>query len=749
MSTPPQAHKLFAEIVFDRPMRQSYHYRLPEALRPRLAPGMRVLAPFGRQAKAAGYCVGFADKVDIPAARLKSVLSVMDEEPLLSPQMLSLTRRIAEHYCCSWGEVIQAALPAGVRNPAKGRTIRIVKLAADPEAVRKYVEEYRGTARDKRTRVLRVLAEEVQGDITPFELAAICGVSKGVIDALRKEGYVECEDHVVEIDPLEAPAEAREEPLPLNDEQQASLDAILKSIASENFEVILVQGVTGSGKTEVYLQAIDQVVKAGRQAIVMVPEISLTPQMVQRFRARFESVAVLHSRQTDAQRGEQWKAIREGRASVVIGPRSAVFAPTRALGLIVVDEEHENSFKQDRSPRYHGRDVAVMRGHIENCVVVLGSATPSLESYHNWKTGKYQRVVLSTRVADRPMPPVQIVDMNLELANANYWNFISRPLARNMEEALGRDEQALLFLNRRGFSTHVRCFRCGEALSCDQCDVALTYYQRRHLAICLQCRKEVVPPEQCPSCSQGKLRYLGVGTEKIEEEIKRLFPNYPVSRMDSDTMRGHDAFEKQFTAFREGRIRILVGTQMIAKGLDLPNVTVVGVISADTSLHQGDFRAFERTFQLVAQVAGRTGRGQKPGQVIVQTFSPQHHAIRFASEHDFEGFALQEMETREALQCPPYARSMRLVFSGPQEKEVEAVSGQVAEVLQNASPEGVRFLGPVPCLIARVKEQYRYHMLGFAPKVGMIRYFAQCIDPIAQKSRRVTISLDVDPVNVF
>jgi len=745
----PSPRKLYAEIVLNRPMRQSYHYRLPAELRESLTIGKRVYVPFGRQEQAVGYCVGFADEVEIPESKLKDVLSVIDDEPLLSPTMLELTRQVAEHYCCSWGETIQAALPAGVRKPASARTIRIVRLLSSREQVAKYVQEHRGHRLDKRARVLRVLAEEIQGDITPFELAGMCAVSRSIIDALRKEGHVDYEERPVDRDPLAGDSEEKQSPIKLNEEQRAALDLILENLRAEQFGVILVQGVTASGKTEIYLQAIDEVARNGQQAIVMVPEIALTPQMVQRFRARFENVAVLHSRQTEAQRREQWQAIREGKAPVVIGARSAVFAPTPNLGFIVVDEEHENSFKQDSTPRYNGRDVAVMRGNLEKATVVLGSATPSLESYHNWRTGKYQRAVLRYRVEERPLPPVHIIDMNAELAGARYWSFLSRPLTVAMGQALEREEQVILFLNRRGFSTHLRCFRCRYQLSCDQCNVALTYYQKRGLAICLHCRKEMEPPELCPACGVGKLRYLGLGTEKIEEEVKKLFPAYPVSRMDSDTMRGHDAYEKQFVSFREGRIRILIGTQMISKGLDLPNVTLVGVVSADSSLHLADFRAFERTFQLVAQVAGRAGRGSKPGKVIVQTLSPEHHAIRMAGQHDFESFAEQEILSREAMQCPPYTRALRILFSGAREQEVEATAEQVGELLRLAAPEGVRLLGPAPCVLSKVRNQFRYQILAFAPRVGMIRYLAQRLDPSIQAYRRVAISLDVDPMNMF
>ncbi|MBI2190605.1 MAG: primosomal protein N' [Planctomycetes bacterium] len=740
---------LFAEVVFDRPLRRSYHYRVPERLRASLPPGARVRVSFGRQADATGYCVGLVDKVDLPPARIKDVLEVLDAEPLLSPLLLKLTEQVAAHYGCSWGQALQAALPRGVRAPGRGRTLRVVELARPPETLQAWIREHRGGRRDKQTRVLRVLLEEVQGDVTPFELSSMCGVSRSVLGTLAREGFIRFAERSAAADPLAGPPGPVENPLRPNEEQQKALGEILERVRSGEFTVFLVQGVTGSGKTEIYLQAIDEVVRAGRQAIVLVPEISLTPQTVQRFRARFSRLAVLHSRQTESQRRDQWLAIRKAEASVVIGARSAVFAPVPRLGLIVVDEEHENSFKQENVPRYHARDVAVLRARIENAVVLLGSATPSLESYHNWRTGKYRRVVLRSRVEDRPLPEVEILDMNVELAGAKYWNFLSRRLRHLMDEALGRQEQVLLFLNRRGFSTHAKCPRCGHVLTCGQCSAAMTYYERRHLAVCLHCRKEIEPPDLCPACLVGKMRYLGIGTEKVEEESRKLFPGHRVARMDSDTMRGHDAYERVFGEFREGRIRVLVGTQMISKGLDLPNVTVVGVVSADTSRDLPDFRAFERTFQLVAQVAGRAGRGNKPGRVVVQTFAPEHYSIVLAARHDFETFAEREMRERETAGYPPFTRAMRLVFSGLRENEVEAAGEEAARRLQEVAPAGVRLLGPAPCFLPMLRLHHRWQVLALAPEVGMIRYLVRCLEPFVQATRRVDVTLDVDPFSVF
>ena len=739
----------FAEVVFDRPMRQSYHYSIPEHLQQLVKAGHRVRVSFGRQKNTVGYVVRLVDTIDYPPEKIKSIENILEEDPLISEVILRLSEQVAMHYCCSWGEVLHAALPRGVRENTRQKTIRTVNLACTETEVQNWLKEHRTGKYEKRVRVLRVMLEEVEGDITPFELSAICGVSRNLISSMAKDGLLKLIDRLVDDDPFQMSEVSREDPLELNDEQEQALEPILGTVGRREFGVFLVQGVTGSGKTEIYLQAIDQVVKNGDQAIVLVPEISLTPQTVRRFSARFERLAVLHSRQTESQRGEQWRRIQQGDVQVIIGARSAIFAPARSLGLIVVDEEHENSFKQDNSPRYNARDVAVIRANLESSVVLLGSATPSLESYQNWKSGKYQRVVLKARVENRPMPSVEIIDMNQELAGAKYWNFLSLRLRFHMEEILQKDEQALLFLNRRGFSTHVQCFRCGFSLQCTDCASAMTYYQRRNLAICLLCRKEIEPPELCPECRVGKLRYLGIGTEKVEEEVKKIFPNHPVARMDSDTMRGRGAVEKRFTDFREGRIRVLVGTQMISKGLDLPNVTLVGVISADTSFNLPDFRAFERTFQAVAQVAGRAGRGSKPGHVIVQTFVPKHYSITMASEHDFESFARRELHDRETLDYPPFTRAMRILFTGPNEKEVENISMEKVQWLRGVAPETVQFLGPAPCVIPYVRKQFRWHCMLYAPQVGMIRYLADCLDSSLKRSGKTQIVIDVDPVSVF
>ena len=436
--------------------------------------------------------------------------------------------------------------------------------------------------------------------------------------------------------------------LRLTSEQTATLEAVSSAIEANSFAPFLIHGVTGSGKTEVYLAAIEKVVAQNREAIALVPEISLTPQTIKRFSDRFGKVAVLHSHLSDADRHRYWQSIAAGEVQVVVGVRSAIFAPAKRLGLIVIDEEHESTFKQETAPRYHARDVAVKRAQMEGIPVLLGSATPSLESWRNAQLGRYKLLSMPYRALGRPMPRVDLIDLRHEKTAIGC---LSEPLRRAMLDSLEKGGQVMLLLNRRGFHTFALCPRCGAVVKCHACDVAMTYHKQRHILLCHTCDAERPCPEACPSCRAPKLFYGGIGTERLEREIQSAFPDYPARRMDSDTMRGTGSHERVLAAFETGAIRILLGTQMIAKGLDFPNVTLVGVVSADTALHLPDFRAAEKTFQLVAQVAGRTGRGDKLGRVIVQTYAPEHPAIRLAAHHDFVGFAAEELPMRKNMEC--------------------------------------------------------------------------------------------------
>jgi primosomal protein N' (replication factor Y) len=540
--------------------------------------------------------------------------------------------------------------------------------------------------------------------------------------------------------------------LVLNPDQQRALAAILQSLHARRHQTLLIHGVTGSGKTEVYIQAIQEVVRFGRQAIVLVPEISLTPQTVGRFAARFGEVAVLHSHLSDAERHRHWQRIADGEVSVVVGARSAVFAPTPQLGLIVLDEEHEGSFKQETAPRYHARDVALARAAAEGVPLVLGSATPSLESWNRARQGEYQLIEMPRRVLGRPLPIVGTVDLRDDNRQRSSHGAIGRQLQQAMARALDDGGQVILLLNRRGFSTHIQCPACGQVMRCPDCDIALTHHRTEEIALCHYCDYQVPAPAVCPNCQFSGIRYGGLGTQRLEAEVRARFPGVACLRMDTDTMRTHGSHERALAAFRSGKVRILLGTQMIAKGLDFPEVTLVGVINADTALHLPDFRAAERTFQLVTQVAGRTGRGAKGGRVLVQTFSPDHPAIQAAVRHDFAAFAAGELPMREMLHYPPFAAMIRLVIRGP----VEAVTSQFALDLAArlsaalaAHQAGARLLGPAPAPFARLRGKYRFQIQVQGPDGERLRAAVRQATADLRPPQQVQWIADVDPLDML
>ncbi len=474
------------------------------------------------------------------------------------------------------------------------------------------------------------------------------------------------------------------------------------------FATFLLHGVTGSGKTEIYLGAIDQVVARGREAIVLVPEISLTPQTIRRFKRRFPRVAVLHSHLSEGERHRHWRSIANGEVQVVVGARSAIFAPTRKLGLIVIDEEHESSFKQETVPRYHARDVAVKRAQLEGVPVILGSATPALETWRNATTGRYTRISLKSRVGARPMPEVTLIDMRYEKPPGVV---LSTPLKEAMTRTLDAGEQVILLLNRRGFNTFAVCVnpKCRAVLKCRHCDVSLTYHQGRRKLVCHFCDTEIDRLPACPEC-QKLLHYGGLGTERLEREVRDAFPDRSIRRMDSDTMRAHGSHERTLAEFKTGEVQILLGTQMIAKGLDFPNVTLVGVVDADTALHLPDFRAAERTFQIVTQVAGRTGRGEKPGRVLVQTYSPDVPAIAFAQHHDYLGFVAGELVERQRHGMPPYGRLARLIARGLDARDVQGYLEELHDALSAAKSSLVVLTAVVPAPVEKIRNLYRFHV---------------------------------------
>ncbi len=530
-------------------------------------------------------------------------------------------------------------------------------------------------------------------------------------------------------------------------EQQNAFDVITGKLALPTPGVVLLHGVTSSGKTEIYLQTIAKVIEQGRKAIFLVPEISLTSQTIQRIKARFHNVAVLHSHLLGAVHYAQWSDIKENKIDIVIGARSSIFAPLANVGLIIIDEEHENTYKQDQSPRYHARDVAIMRASYENALVILGTATPSLESYHQAILGNYEKIVLSRRVGNWQLPPVDIVDMAEEARKRRNYHIISQRLEYYMKQVLARREQVILFLNRRGFAPYIHCKRCGFVLKCSRCDIPMTYHKNLNTVLCHYCHKESPHLESCPDCLAANINYRGFGTEKIEEELAIKFPNYKTIRMDSDSMRGRDAHEKALTAFERGEYQILLGTQMIAKGLDFPNVTIVGVISADTMLNLPDFRASERTYQLISQVAGRTGRGPKGGRVVVQSFNPRHYSITYTANHDYDGFARKELEYRKQLHYPPFGKLARIIMRCTQEEKVKQKATVIADKLREmAKAENSFFeiLGPAPAPVIKIDNLFRWHILLKAQDSACIRRAIQHAADVLKPSQGVQAIVDID-----
>ena len=711
-----------------------------------LEAGRRVRVPLGRSNRSVvGYCVDLGMK-PTGGRKLKEVAALLDRGPLLSPAMLRITRWMADYYLCAWAQVLEAVVPAGVRHDAGGRDVTFLTVLPDAPERAKSLK-----LSAKQTELLQLLAASEQ-PLTAKELAARAGCTVAPVNLLRKKGLVVATVKRIGSDGAHEVSHPRQAPLELNADQVQALAAIHDALHADEHRTILIHGVTGSGKTEVYIQAIEEVVRFGRQAILLVPEISLTPQTVARFRARFDRVAVLHSHMTDVERHEHWRRIARGEVEVVVGARSAIFAPTPNLGLIVLDEEHESTFKQETAPRYHARDVAIRRADDQNVPLVLASATPSLESWQRAQRGESQLVQMPRRVLDRPMPAVQTIDLRNEVHNKHSRGAISRPLHRAMDEALREGGQVILMLNRRGHSTHIQCPACGHSVVCPQCDLALTFHRHDNSAVCHYCDFHAVAPNACAKCDFKGIRFSGLGTQKLEAEVRARFPDYSCVRMDTDSMRGRGSHEEALSAFRDGRRRILLGTQMIAKGLDFPNVTLVGVINADTALHFPDFRAAERTFQLVTQVAGRTGRGPKGGRVLVQTLSPDAPAIVAAVRHDLAAFAEKELPHREALGYPPFASMIRIVIRGDREAATKAFAEEIARQLHvqaETATTGVRILGPAPAPMAKLRGNFRYQIQLHSTDAGLLRDLVRRVTAELKDPDGVAWIVDVDPLDMM
>ncbi|GAW91426.1 primosomal protein N' [Calderihabitans maritimus] len=825
----------FAEVAIDPSLRltdKTFHYRIPTRLKASIQLGTRVLVPFGRQ-RLEGYVVGYSSHPEVD--RVKNILEVVDETPVLNEEAVRLARWMSDYYLYPIPVALQCLIPPGLRrqekivvtlklsdevghklketlnilDPVSGRVlafltetgrvplerlikkfpsqnlqetlnslrelglIEIEKLYTDrlKKKFRRVVElnkEVVGLEQDleelavrspKQKKVLQILLE--QGPLLLNDLLDLAGTSYSTVKSLIDKGFIVLNKVRVEEDFLRINKASSVKPVELTDDQERALRSIQNALAQRSFSVFLLHGVTGSGKTEVYIRAVEQVLKLGKQAVVLVPEISLTPQMVERFVSRLGScVAVLHSRLSLRERSNEWQRIHRGEAQVVIGARSAVFTPVSDLGLIIIDEEHESSYRQDVMPRYHARDVAIQRARYHGALVLLGSATPSLESYTKARLGRYALLCLPNRVENRPLPSVEIVDMRQELAAGNH-SIFSRCLQGKMRQHLEQDRQILLFLNRRGFAHFMVCRECGFVNRCSRCAVSLTYHRVEGQLRCHYCGYQEPVPVTCPKCGSRYLRSFGIGTQRVEDEVKRLFPDRQVLRMDVDTTTRKGSHEEILTAFRQGKASILVGTQMIAKGLDFPEVSLVGVITADIALNTPDFRAHERTFQLLTQVAGRAGRGSFPGEVVIQTYDPANPSIVAASRQDYLAFYKQEIALRRSTNYPPFSRLARLVISGGEEEQVIEAAQRLAldmelQIIKKREEEKVpvgELLGPAPAPISKMKNRFRWHIMVKGPKLAIIRELLRDVLDGWKVERAgknsIHISVELDPMEIL
>ena len=650
-------HQKIAKVAVHLSLDKSYDYSIPDELVWRVKPGVQVNVVFGHSTRRA-YVVALADFSE--RSDLKPIESVCDDHPEVPESLIRLAEWMARYYCCSKEQAIRTLLPGAVRSGKIKKKTLAHFFISDPDKAEKFILEHAKKSKLKTAALKELL---MNPGSTAESLKRNANVNPPTLKALIEEGLLTKEDKIIQRDHYENVEILPTQPLELGAEQKSALDTIVGMMEKQEKtppHVMLLYGVTGSGKTEVYLQAIARALEIDKDSIVLVPEISLTPQTVERFRARFgNKVSVLHSGLSDGERYDEWMKVHEGKVKIAVGARSALFAPFRKLGLIIVDEEHENSYKQSEAPRYNARDVAVMRGLYENAAVILGSATPSFESFNNAKNGKYILSTLMQRADNKVMPLMKVVDTKLgnrpeegETGGGSS-GYFSQILIHSIKARLEAGEQTILFLNKRGFARQMMCDQCGFVATCPDCSVPYTYHKKRETLVCHLCGAIIPAYNACPQCNSPEIRYSGVGTERVESIARAIFQHARIARMDSDTMTSPDLYEEVLTDFKQGNIDILIGTQMIAKGLHFPNVTLVGVVNADQSLFIPDFRAEERTFQLLTQVGGRAGRGDQAGEVIIQTAYPFNPAIEFAKNHDFDGFFKTAMESRKELMYPP------------------------------------------------------------------------------------------------
>jgi len=829
----------YAEVALPLRLAQTYTYRLPLALRPDARVGARLLVPFGRKLLT-GYVVALHEELGADSgladSEVRDAEEMLDAEPLLTPEVLEITRWISDYYAAPWGEALKAALPAGLNSaveqyvtitPAgrdelaklpprravtpKAQLLRLAAVSGSTtlrEAARELGQaraakaarelERAGwvtithrartaQARAKRRKAVRLLPPpaaadpceggprnggdgagrltEAQqrivgalvvggGEMLFAELLEASGVGASAVQTLERRGLVEVYTREVRRDPLAGALLPERDEFRLTDAQAAALREIDEAQAAGEYAAFLLHGVTGSGKTEIYIRAMREALRRGRSAMMLVPEISLTPVFSRRLRAHFgEAVAIFHSSLTTGERFDEWRRLRSGEARVVIGTRSAVFAPVSDLGVIVVDEEHESSYRQQESPYYNGRDTAVMRALKERAVVVLGSATPSLETFQNARAGKYRYLRLPSRIADRAMATAEIVDMREAFRRSGRPEVFSPELIEALGETHARGQQSIILLNRRGYSSFVICRSCGERYNCPNCDVTLTFHRSERSMVCHYCNLRQAVPDACHACRGPFIHFVGEGTEQIEEILRKKFPGLRIARLDRDTTARRSHYEETILSFGAGELDMLVGTQMIAKGHDFPNVTLVGVVSVDAGLAIPDFRAAERAFQLITQVAGRAGRGDAPGRVLIQTYMPQHYALRHACAQDYEAFFDEEIRYRRNLNYPPFVALASLLVHHEDHVRVQATADLLRRALDEANADrACRVLGPAPAPLARLRGEHRVQLLiksRSRPRLRALVEMATAAAAAAPGCDPSSVNVEIDPVSLM
>ncbi|WP_133014225.1 primosomal protein N' [Clostridium cuniculi] len=733
---------LYAEIILnsealeiDRP----FTYKIPVELEEKVQVGQIVKVPFGMGNKTSeGFVLSIKGENEVNISfKVKKISAIITDEPIIDEDDIKLINFLREKYLCKYIDAFRLLIPVGIMKGAKSKNKKVIVFKSDDLSCIKKPEGY--------IEIINFLKEN-SGKYTKSELINVNSISQYKLNKLIEKGLLVVEEETV--------FRYNNRTYNIDSEKELTFEQkhVLDEYNNSGNNLFLLKGVTGSGKTEVYMRMVEEVLEKNQSAIVLVPEISLTPQMIERFKGRFgRDVALFHSKLSDGERFDEWFRVKEGKAKLVVGARSAIFLPVKNLGLIIIDEEHENTYKSDQNPKYQTKEVAEFLSEQKGCRVVLGSATPTIETYYRALTGDLKLLELNSRVDGKAMPPMKVIDMRNELRSGNI-SLFSRELFRDMQEKLSKGEQIILFLNRRGFSTFVSCRSCGYVFKCEECDISMTYH-RSGLLVCHYCGKTKRAPQKCPKCDSKYVKFFGAGTERVEEEVKKYFKDARVLRMDVDTTRGKDSYEKIYNTFKEGKADILIGTQMISKGLDFKNVTLVGILAADMSINIPDYRAAERTFQIITQVAGRAGRGEKQGKVVIQTYTPEHYSLEYAVNYDYEGFYEKEFTVRALMKYPPFGKILLINGISKKEDLLKSFMHKISNVIKPLVEKEVEvdILGPIPCLVAKVKENYRWQIVikgefesEFAKKIKELLY-----DENKNVYNDIRISMDINPNNLF